>query len=135
MRTDIYYWKCDCPLPAEGKLVYNDKYALADISEMVRSVAIDHFGREPVAVRAAKGEGNHYAYLIETEERTVFFRADDGKLDDDYMDAECAVMKAVGARRRRAREFVDRGEHRLSALAGDLCLLVQFPCRCTTSTR
>ena len=35
-RTNIYYWKCDNPLTFEEKRGYNDKYARADISGMVR---------------------------------------------------------------------------------------------------
>ncbi len=98
MRTNIYYWKCDNPLPVEEKLVYNDKYALADITEIVRTFATDFFGRPPVAVKTNGSKGNHYTYLIEYEDRTVFFRADDGKVDDDYMDAEKAVVDLVLAR-------------------------------------
>jgi aminoglycoside phosphotransferase (APT) family kinase protein len=96
MRTNIYYWKCDNPLPVEEKLVYNDKYRLADISDMVRAVARFHFNDEPMRVEPSGVSGNHYAYVITYPDREVFFRSDDGKIDDDYMDAEEAAMNLAG---------------------------------------
>jgi aminoglycoside phosphotransferase (APT) family kinase protein len=98
MRTNIYYWKCDSPLPAESKRAYNDKYALADISEIARSIAADHFGRLDVSAQPAGVSGNHYAYIVRSGPDAAFFRADDGKLDDDYMLAEQAVIDLVRAR-------------------------------------
>ena len=92
MRTDIYYWKCDNPLPEAEKLVYNDKYRLADVSELVSQIAKQHFGAAPRCVEPTGSEGNHYTYIIRYPDRSVFFRADDGKIDDDYMDAEAAAM-------------------------------------------
>lgn len=97
MRTDIYYWKCDNPLSVEEKLIYNDKYRLADISELVRAIALDHFRKDPIAVEPTGSAGNHYTYLIKYEDQTVFFRADDGKSDDDYMAAECAAMELASS--------------------------------------
>lgn len=92
MRTDIYYWKCDNPLPAEEKLAYNDKYRLADIAPLVRQAAEHHFGAAPAAVESTGSAGNHYAYKVLYPDRTLFFRADDGKMDDDYMAAEEHAM-------------------------------------------
>lgn len=92
MRTNIYYWKCDNPLPVEEKLVYNDKYKLADITDTVREIAIHHFKKKPTKVASTGSSGNHYAYHIIYPDRTIFFRSDDGKIDDDYMDAEKAAM-------------------------------------------
>ncbi len=92
MRTNIYYWKCDNPLPVEEKLVYNDKYKLADITDMVRDIAKNHFREEPLSVEPNDLAGNHYAYDITYPDREVFFRSDDGKIADDYMDAEEAAM-------------------------------------------
>ncbi len=88
MRTNIYYWKCDNPLPVEEKLVYNDKYKLADITNIVKEIAIYNFKKEPLKVVSTGSSGNHYAYHIEYPDKTYFFRSDDGKIDDDYMDAE-----------------------------------------------
>ncbi len=93
MRTHIYYWKCDNPLPVEEKLVYNDKYRLADISDLVRKIAIHHFNAEPTFVEAFGVSGNHYSYRIHYPDQIIFFRSDDGKIDDDYMDAEAAAIK------------------------------------------
>jgi fructosamine-3-kinase len=92
MRTNIYYWKCDNPLPVEAKLRYNEKYALADITPQVWQAATTHFSREPIDVSATGSQGNHYTYLIRYPDQTYFFRADDGQLDDDYMAAENAAM-------------------------------------------
>ena len=92
MRTDIYYWKCDSPLSLEEKRLYNDKYRQADITDMVREIAAAHFPDTPLQVRATGSEGNHYAYLLRLPDVSYFFRADDGKLDDDYMEAESAAM-------------------------------------------
>jgi aminoglycoside phosphotransferase (APT) family kinase protein len=95
MRTNIYYWKCDNPLPTESKLRYNEKYALADITPLVRQAAREHFSGEPLDVQATGSQGNHYTYLIRYPEQTFFFRADDGQVDDDYMDAESAAITLV----------------------------------------
>ncbi|MAE61505.1 MAG: hypothetical protein CMJ49_09140 [Planctomycetaceae bacterium] len=93
MRTDIYYWKCDNPLPMSEKRVYNDKYGQADITETVGAIATTFLGEPPDAVRHTGSAGNHYAYLIDHAGMTYFFRSDDGKLDDDYMLAEQAAME------------------------------------------
>jgi len=93
MRTDIYYWKCDNPLPAEQKRVYNDKYAQADITNAVTEIATDFLSGPPDAVKPTGSAGNHYAYLIDHDGKKFFFRSDDGKLNDDYMLAEQAAME------------------------------------------
>lgn len=92
MRTDIYYWKCDNPLPLEKKLLYTNKYALSDISNMVGLIAGDYFKETPVKVENNGSKGNHYTYIITFSNKKIFFRADDGQTDDDYLDAENAVM-------------------------------------------
>ena len=92
MRNDIYYWKCDNPLPLEKKLLYTDKYALSDITNMVGLIAEDYFKETPVEIRNNGSKGNHYTYIITFSNKKVFFRADDGQTDDDYLDAENAVM-------------------------------------------
>ena len=92
MRTDIYYWKCDNPLSYEQKRLYNEKYRQADIGDLVRQIAELHFPGMPVQTSATGSAGNHYAYLIQLPQRTCFFRADDGKVDDDYMEAEAVAM-------------------------------------------
>ncbi len=88
MRTNIYYWKCDNPLPVEEKLVYNDKYKLADITKTVEEIALAEFKKKPSKVVSFGSSGNHYAYYIQYPNKDYFFRSDDGKIDDDYMDAE-----------------------------------------------
>ncbi len=95
IRTNVYYWKCDSPLPLEQKRRYNEKYALADISDVIRSIAIDFFGEAPEAIRDTGSAGNHYAYILEHGGKSYFFRADDGILQDDYMLAEVAAMQAA----------------------------------------
>lgn len=95
MRTNIYYWKCDSPLPAGQKRAYNEKYKEADITDLVRDISQYHFRGHTLDVIATGSAGNHYAYLIKLSDTTWFFRADDGKTDDDYMDAESAVMAAA----------------------------------------
>ena len=92
MRTDVYYWKCDSPLSYEQKRLYNEKYSRADIADLVRKVGEHHFPDVPVETSATGSAGNHYAYLIHLPHRTCFFRADDGKVDDDYMEAEAIAM-------------------------------------------
>jgi len=94
-RSNIYYWKCDNPLPIEDKLLYNRKYEVADISPLVQEIGVDYFGDKNLSVVSANGEGNHYAYILKTNGSQYFFRADDGKTDDDYMEAEGAVMSLV----------------------------------------
>ena len=96
MRTDVYYWKCDSPLPVEEKLTYNDKYRLADIAPLVRRAAERHFG-PPQAVESTGSAGNHYAYRVRYPDRSLFFRADDGKIEDDYMVAEEFAMEQARA--------------------------------------
>ena len=53
MRTDVYYWKCDNPLPMTQKRLYNDKYAQADITETVRAIAAEFLSAQPDALRRA----------------------------------------------------------------------------------
>ncbi len=96
MRTNVYYWKCDNPLPVAEKRLYNDKYAQADITQTVKAIATEFLSAPPDAVRHTGSAGNHYAYLIDHGGETYFFRSDDGKLDDDYMLAEQAAMELAG---------------------------------------
>ena len=98
MRTNIYYWKCDSPLPPEEKRAYNEKYSNADISDLVLKIAAQHFPGSPVRVSSTGSQGNHYAYLLHLPDVTYFFRADDGKVDDDYMEAESVVMAMARTR-------------------------------------
>jgi aminoglycoside phosphotransferase (APT) family kinase protein len=95
-RSNVYYWKCDCPLPLAERRVYNDKYTQADISEQVRAVAERFFRRAPVHVTATGSAGNHHAYLLDVAGVCYFFRAADGRMDDDYLLAESAVMGLLG---------------------------------------
>ncbi len=97
-RSDIYYWKCDNVLPDREKLICNDKQAVADIGPVVRDIAQDYFGKNNLTVTACNGAGNHYTYIIKNNDGEFFFRADGGKLDDDYMDAEGAAMELVRKR-------------------------------------
>ena len=94
-RSDIYYWKCDNAVPDEEKLNYNYKYEVADIAHLVHDIALDYFGEKNLSIRPGNGEGNHYTYIISVGGKEVFFRADDGKVDDDYMEAESAAMELV----------------------------------------
>jgi aminoglycoside phosphotransferase (APT) family kinase protein len=96
MRTNIYYWKCDNPLPVKEKLIYNDKYKLADITDIVEKIAIKEFRKKPQKVISTGSSGNHYAYHIIYKNKTYFFRSDDGKIDDDYMDAEKVAIELAG---------------------------------------
>lgn len=98
MRENIYYWKCDNPLPVEEKLVYNDKYKLADISNVVREIVTHHFREEPLQIVPNDFAGNHYAYTISYPDKEIFFRSDDGKIDDEYMLAEEAAMNLARQR-------------------------------------
>lgn len=93
MRTNIYYWKCDSPLSIEEKQGYNTKYVLADISNIVESIAADYFGEPADSIENTGSAGNHYTYLIHHNEKKLFFRADDGKVNDDYMLAEGAAIQ------------------------------------------
>jgi aminoglycoside phosphotransferase (APT) family kinase protein len=94
-RKQVYYWKCDCPLPLEERRLYNDKYARADIGEHVLRAAERFLGKVPVQVHATGSAGNHYAYIVDTPGQRYFFRAADGRIDDDYMLAETAVMRLL----------------------------------------
>jgi aminoglycoside phosphotransferase (APT) family kinase protein len=98
MRTGIYYWKCDNPLPVEEKLLYNDKYQLADISPVVKEIFRRVYGCDPVEIENNGSGGNHYTYLVTLPDgKRYFLRADDGKGADDYMEAESAIMNEVRA--------------------------------------
>jgi len=97
-RSEIYYWKCDNNVPVSEKLLYNNKYEVADISNLVRMIGHDYFNNGEVTVTSANGHGNHYTYIIHAKGQEIFFRSDDGKVDDDYMDAEVAAMELVASR-------------------------------------
>lgn len=96
MRDNIYYWKCDSPVPQDEKKNYNDKYSSADISGLINDICKDNLGESPLSVTSTGSAGNHYAYIIEYSDKKIFFRADDGKADDDYKYAEAAAMQAAG---------------------------------------
>ncbi len=77
-------------------MLYNDKYRVADIEPVVRDVFQHYYGSDPAEVKNNGGAGNHYTYIVTLEGgEKFFFRADDGKGNDDYMEAESAVMTAV----------------------------------------
>ena len=51
-----------------------------------------------MSVQATGSKGNHVTFLIELEDQRFFFRADDGQGEDDYLEAERAVMDLVRPR-------------------------------------
>jgi aminoglycoside phosphotransferase (APT) family kinase protein len=97
-RHNIYYWKCDCPLPLAERRLYNDKYACADIGEQVRAAAERFLGCHALQIAATGSAGNHHAYTVDVGADRYFFRAADGRIDDDYLLAESAVMRLLRQR-------------------------------------
>lgn len=97
LRENIYYWKCDSPISIEDKQGYNDKYQHNDLKDMVYQIAQHEFGQTPISISGGDGQGNHYTYLVHFKNRSMFFRSDDGKTDDEYMIAENHVMKLMHA--------------------------------------
>lgn len=93
MREDIYYWKCDAPYPAGGEKGYLDPGRRADMLDRVARITQDHFGEAPLTVTPTDSPGNHFTYVVSLRDRDVFFRSDDGTLDDDYMLAEAEAMR------------------------------------------
>ena len=59
---------------------------------VVKAVACDFRGEEPVSIKALGCDGNHFAYFIDYPEKNYFFRAADNSCDDDYMMAESYLM-------------------------------------------
>lgn len=95
MRTDIYYWKCDCPgsLSQKQASYFKEKYDRTDLADTVRRACRACLGSEPDDLEPLRADGNHIAFTFTRSGRKYFFRADDGAGDDDYMLAESALMR------------------------------------------
>lgn len=101
MRENIYYWKCDSPLGADGskKFFFKEKYAQVDLSDLITGAVMAWRGEKPAKITPAGCDGNHFAYIITLFNGSrFFFRADEGITGDDYMIAENYVL--AEARRR-----------------------------------
>lgn len=97
MRTDIFYWKCDSPIPVEQKknCFFFDKYTENTKSATANAVC-DFLGHEPDSLEIMKSDGNHLAAKIVDGNDQFLFRADEGAaVDDCYMLAESTVMNLL----------------------------------------
>ncbi len=94
MRHDAYYWKCDCPIPAEERSVsYTaEKYNDVVMAEAAHAACRATLGTVPDAVEALRCAGNHAAYRVTAGGRRLLWRAASDATGDDYMLAEQAVM-------------------------------------------
>lgn len=96
MRGNIFYWKCDNPLPAQEQkhLYLQSKYDGA-MEQTAREILTEFFGSAPDALKVLGAEGNHFIYLGEKAGRKILLRTDDGRTPDDYLAVESRVMELV----------------------------------------
>jgi aminoglycoside phosphotransferase (APT) family kinase protein len=99
MRHNAYYWKCDCPLPAEERSVgfTAAKYDDEAVAEAARTACRANFGRDAEAVEPLRCAGNHHAYRVRTAGHDLLFRAAVDSTGDDYMRAEQALVALAAA--------------------------------------
>ncbi len=97
MRTDIFYWKCDSPIPVEQKKnhFFHDKYT-PETRESTAQAVHDFLGHAPDQLEIMKSDGNHLTAIFTCGPDKYLFRADEGHaIDDDYILAESAVMNLL----------------------------------------
>lgn len=97
MRNQIFYWKCDSPIPVKDKIncFFRDKYT-DEVKALVLAAASDFLGRTPKRLDVLKSDGNHLTAKFADHDTVYFFRADEGKaIDDDYLLAESTVMNLL----------------------------------------
>ncbi len=93
MRSQAFYWKCDCPGSPESKrkTFFSDKHSL-ESTAVARDIVEKFLGRSPGHFESLKLDGNHFAYRFSDRNDTYLLRTDDGTTEDDYMAAESAIM-------------------------------------------
>ena len=97
MRTDIFYWKCDSPIPVEQKKnqFFHDKYT-PETYEFTSQAVYDFLGHVPEQFEIMKSDGNHLTATFSDGTGKFLFRADEGHaVEDDYILAESAVMNLL----------------------------------------
>lgn len=96
MRENIFYWKCDNPLPAtEQKHLYLESKYDGAMERTAREILTEFFGSAPDTLRVLGAEGNHFIYLGEKAGKKILLRTDDGRTPDDYLAVESRVMELV----------------------------------------
>lgn len=100
MRNQAFYWKCDCPRSVENKrsTYFSDKHTL-ETSRIAREIVRDFIGDPPSVFTCLKVDGNHFVYRFKKDEKEFLLRTDDGRIDDDYMLAESAVIELLTRQR------------------------------------
>ncbi len=97
MRTDIFYWKCDCPISLKEK---KEQFSAAEFTEsahdQVDAVVRKFLGHSPEKLNILPSDGNHHIAIITDKNQQFFFRADEGPLTEDiYLLAESTVMNLL----------------------------------------
>lgn len=96
MRSQAFYWKCDCPGSPESKkqTYFADKHR-PERDAAALEIAGEFLGHPPSHFESLKLDGNHFVYRFADGSATFLLRTDDGTTDDDYMAAESAVMSLL----------------------------------------
>lgn len=100
MRSDIFYWKCDSPLPLEAKkrTYFQEKYDSPEWNVAARRIAEHFSGGSPEAFQPLRADGNHLTYRFRASGKACLLRIDPGEIEDDYMLAESTVMRFLHER-------------------------------------
>lgn len=94
-REDIYYWKCDRPVPFYGIRGPVSVTPPADMLRMLTPILERRFAGEEVRLEAGHGQGNHITFSGRIGSRAVFVRIEDGPERDDYIEVESQVIAEV----------------------------------------
>ncbi|OQA82601.1 MAG: Phosphotransferase enzyme family protein [Lentisphaerae bacterium ADurb.Bin242] len=97
MRNNVFYWKCDSPIPSQEKIAhfFNNKYT-PEVREAVGGALHDFLGHSPESLVILKSDGNHLVAKFSDKGTDYFFRADEGRVTDDvYLLAESTVMNLL----------------------------------------
>ncbi len=94
MRTKIFYWKCDSPIPTSQKIncFFSSKYSSTMVDHVEEAIH-DFLGHSMGDFQVIRSDGNHLVCRFKDKGAAYILRADEGNLTNDvYMLAESSVM-------------------------------------------
>jgi fructosamine-3-kinase len=92
-RRDIHYWKCDRPAAFFGTLSKNSP--TPEMEQQLRDAIEQHFQPDMLQLTLGCGQGNHLTWNAQIDGKALFIRVENGPENDDYLEMESAVLKAV----------------------------------------
>ena len=92
-RRDIHYWKCDRPAAFFG--TRERRPVTPELEQQLGEALTQHFQPEKLTLSPGCGQGNHLTWNVELDGEPLFIRVENGPENDDYLEMESAVLKAV----------------------------------------